>query len=149
RPASTPERAACVVGTNYSNLEAIVSLDEDARKYGVNNTNPGIFPETVLNAIGGHLAEKFQLRGVNVTLSDGDETGWKLIRYAIDLLQDDWTEEVIVCMVNRFPPEPFHNGSLPYSFRRESISALRLTRTSSLRGIRLRAGASGQAWPTG
>ncbi|GIQ71464.1 hypothetical protein DUZ99_17410 [Xylanibacillus composti] len=136
--ASQPEQAACVVGTNYSNLEAIVSLDRDARQYGVNHANPGIFPETVLNAIGGHLAEKFELRGVNVTLSDGDATGWKLMRYAIDLLQDGRAGEVMVCMVNRFPPEPFRNGGLPCSFRRESVSALRLSCRGSSQGIRLR-----------
>ncbi len=136
-----PERAACVVGTNYSNLEAIVALDQDARQYGVNNANPGIFPETVLNAIGGHLAEKFQLRGVNVTLSDGDATGWNAVRYAAELLQDGQANEVMLCMVNRFPPETLAsgNGSLPYSFQRESISALRLSRTRSVKGIRLRA----------
>lgn len=125
-----PHRFGCVVGVNYSNLEAIISLNEDAQRFGVNNTNPGLFPETVLNSIGGHLAEKFQMSGVNATISDGDQTGWNVLRYAVDLLKHNQADDVLVCLVNRFPPDRFNMDTLPYSFKQESITSLLLTRRS-------------------
>ncbi len=140
RKFASPHRAGCVVGTNYSNLEAIVALDADARQFGAGNTNPGIFPETVLNSIGGHLAEAFQLSGVNVTISDGDRTGWNVLRYAVDLLRQQQADEAIVCVIDRFPPARFR-GVLPCGFPQESVSVLWLSGESESgagAGVRMR-----------
>ncbi|WP_128895410.1 beta-ketoacyl synthase N-terminal-like domain-containing protein [Longirhabdus pacifica] len=122
-----PDRIGCIVGTTVSNLHSIVSLDEEAKQFGVNNTSPGIFPETVLNAIGGHLAEKFHMTGVNVTLSDGDRNGINMVHYAHDMLKQHRVDEIVLCMINLFPPSSFDAKNIPYTFQCESISAIRLS----------------------
>ncbi|WP_018884933.1 beta-ketoacyl synthase N-terminal-like domain-containing protein [Paenibacillus massiliensis] len=100
-----PERTGMIIGGEYTNLEAILQLDEDAASFGVNGTNPAIFPETVLNVVGGHLAAQFGITGVNVTVSSGSRTGVQAFQYAADLLRLNLVDRIVVCIVHVHIPD--------------------------------------------
>ncbi|WP_088830981.1 beta-ketoacyl synthase N-terminal-like domain-containing protein [Paenibacillus tyrfis] len=126
QPEPDPVRTAIVIGADYTNLEAILAMDAEAKQYGVNGTNPALFPETVLNVIGGHLSSYFRIAGVNVTISSGSHTGLKALGYAADLLRLGLADRVIVCVVLLLPPPPFGQRTLPCAYERESVAALLL-----------------------
>ncbi|MFE6796898.1 beta-ketoacyl synthase N-terminal-like domain-containing protein [Paenibacillus chitinolyticus] len=119
-----------VVGTNDANLEAIDRLQQEAETYGVNNTNPGLFPETVLNVIAGQASIYFGLGGPNVTISGGDFSSVKSLQYAADMLESGSASHVAVCIVRLHPPAVFE-GSIRYRAARESVVALVLSRQPS------------------
>ncbi|MFE4570323.1 beta-ketoacyl synthase N-terminal-like domain-containing protein [Paenibacillus chitinolyticus] len=119
-----------VVGTNDANLEAIDRLQQEAETYGVNNTNPGLFPETVLNVIAGQASIYFGLGGPNVTISGGDFSSVKSLQYAADMLESGSASHVAVCIVRLQPPAVFE-GSIRYRAARESVVALVLSRVPS------------------
>lgn len=117
-------RSGFLIGANHSNLDAIAALYEESQRYGPGKVNPGIFPETVLNVIGGYAAIYFRLCGANVTISNGRGTGSQILKYACDLLRADQLRRVVVALVDLLPPEhfaPVVQGSLPAY---ESIVAL-------------------------
>ncbi|MFC9775777.1 beta-ketoacyl synthase N-terminal-like domain-containing protein [Paenibacillus chitinolyticus] len=127
-----------VVGTNDANLEAIDRLQQEAETYGVNNTNPGLFPETVLNVIAGQASIYFGLGGPNVTISGGDFSSVKSLQYAADMLESGSASHVAVCIVRLQPPAVFE-GSIRYRAARESVVALVLSRLpSGGSGLKLR-----------
>lgn len=127
-----------VVGTNDANLEAIDRLQQEAETYGVNNTNPGLFPETVLNVTAGQASIYFGLGGPNVTISGGDFSSVKSLQYAADMLESGSVSHVAVCIVRLLPPAVFE-GSIRYVTARESVVALVLSRQpSGENGLRLR-----------
>ncbi|SEF87234.1 beta-ketoacyl synthase N-terminal-like domain-containing protein [Paenibacillus sp. UNC499MF] len=119
-----------VVGTNDANLEAIDRLQQEAETYGVNNTNPGLFPETVLNVTAGQASIYFGLGGPNVTISGGDFSSVKSLQYAADMLESGSASHVAVCIVRLLPPAVFE-GSIRYVTARESVVALVLSRQPS------------------
>ncbi|PWW03237.1 beta-ketoacyl synthase-like protein [Paenibacillus cellulosilyticus] len=98
------QRIGLVVCTGCSNLNAIVAMYKDAENYGVNHVNPGLFPETVMNAFAGHLSIYFQITGTSVTLSDAVPSPNSAMLYAYDLIASDRADAVICCMVTIHPP---------------------------------------------
>ncbi|GEM_PF-4050859 len=129
-PAKTSERSdtGMIIGTNYSNLEPILSMRDEADRYGVTGVNPALFPETVMNAIGGHASIYYQITGANMTISDGPLSGPKCLVYAIDLLDRGALDYVVCCMISIEPPKAFA-GVVPREARgSESVVALLLRR---------------------
>jgi hypothetical protein len=117
------ERTALVVHTCNSTLEPIMSLYREAEEYGVNHVNPGIFPDTVLNAIGGHASIYFRITGPNVTVSNISPTALLGIQYANDLLSAGQVDRVMCCAIHIHPPERMRNLAGGHSGP-ESIVAL-------------------------
>ncbi|MEC0248488.1 beta-ketoacyl synthase N-terminal-like domain-containing protein [Paenibacillus chitinolyticus] len=102
-------RTALVIGNGVSSLHAVAALQDDAVKYGEGNVNPRIFPDTVMNSIGGYVSIYFSIRGTNVTVSNGGTTAPKAFLYASALLDQGEHDRVIVCVANLFPPERFRD----------------------------------------
>lgn len=121
-------RTGLVVGTSYTNLEAILALGEESKQYGVQYVNPAIFPNTVLNLIAGQASIYFQIQGANITVSNGKESGWKTLLYAHDLVVKGQLDRVIACELRLHKPPVFdasHEGAQEH----ESIQALVLEST--------------------
>ncbi|UFJ42430.1 hypothetical protein LOK74_08070 [Brevibacillus humidisoli] len=132
---SADSRTGFLVGSNHSNLDAIAELYHESQTYGPRKVNPGIFPETVLNVIGGHAAIYFGLSGVNVTISNGRDTGIKSLAYACSLLREEQLARVVVAIVNLLPPDVFETAvraSLP-SFESVVVLVLESGEESSRR----------------
>ncbi|MFD7524165.1 beta-ketoacyl synthase N-terminal-like domain-containing protein [Paenibacillus chitinolyticus] len=107
--ADMSQRTALVIGSTVSSLHAVAALQDDAVKYGEGNVNPRIFPDTVMNSIGGYVSIYFSVRGTNVTVSNGGTTAPKAFLYASALLDQGEHDRVIVCVANLFPPERFRD----------------------------------------
>lgn len=105
------ERTGLIVASSFTNLEAICSLSEEAKKYGVQYVNPSIFPNTVLNIIAGQASIYFNIQGANITVSHGQASGWKALLYAHDLLVSDQLDRVIVCELRLRKPSEFEHIS--------------------------------------
>lgn len=116
-----------IIGTSLSNLSSIAEMQREAEEYGVNNVNPSIFPNTVLNVIGGYASIYFNILGTNITLSNGDLSGPKALLYATDLLKSEQLDRVIVCQCNIFPPDEYRNAC-EYKHSFESVVAIVLER---------------------
>ncbi|CAM4489782.1 beta-ketoacyl synthase N-terminal-like domain-containing protein [Paenibacillus tarimensis] len=98
------KRTSLVVCSSHSNLEPIVAMYQDARQYGASRVNPGLFPETVMNAFAGHLSIYFRITGTSVTLSDAIPSAPSAFLYAADLLSSNQADMVMCCMLTLHPP---------------------------------------------
>ncbi|WP_181438684.1 beta-ketoacyl synthase N-terminal-like domain-containing protein [Paenibacillus sambharensis] len=126
------ERTSLVVCSSHSNLEPIVAMYQDARQYGVGRVNPGLFPETVMNAFAGHLSIYFRITGTSVTLSDAVPSASSAFLYAADLLSSNQADSVMCCMLTLHPPSmmahvTYHEEGGPGA---ESIVALLFRRVN-------------------
>ncbi|MGA5691398.1 beta-ketoacyl synthase N-terminal-like domain-containing protein [Cytobacillus pseudoceanisediminis] len=104
---SISTRSGLVIGENLSNLESILALDADVKKYGVKNVNPGLFPNTVLNVVAGYTSIYYGIKGINTTISNSDPSNINSLLYAIDLLNNNQLDRVVVCSIALFVPEVF------------------------------------------
>ena len=123
-------KTGIIVGSTYDNLESISKLLDENVKYGPNRINPGIFPFTVLNAIGGYASIYFNITGTNITISNGDSSGPMSLIYAMDLIELGYLERVIICQCNLFPPECY-SQSCEISRDYESVISLILEKSNS------------------
>ncbi|MVO98884.1 beta-ketoacyl synthase N-terminal-like domain-containing protein [Paenibacillus lutrae] len=135
-PCPDGDKVAMVVGTDDANLDAIYKLNQEAEAYGVNNTSPGLFPDTVLNVTAGQTAIYYGLSGPNVTISSGSATSIRSLQYAVDLLASGSVSHVVVCAVHLAVPEIFRDN-LRYQTHIESAASLVLSK-QPLNGTGLR-----------
>lgn len=91
------ENTALLILTKDSNLLAIEEMYTEIQKYGVGKSNPGLFPWTVLNVIGGFASIYFNIRGMNYTLSNEENSGLLPLIFAEDLLTHRNIKRVIIC----------------------------------------------------
>ncbi|WP_077702813.1 beta-ketoacyl synthase N-terminal-like domain-containing protein [Virgibacillus dokdonensis] len=112
-----------VVGSSFSNLQAISELYLDAEKYGHDKLNPKFFPNTVLNSISGYASIVLNCVGANITISQGRESGKKALEFATDLLEGNKTHKVVLCEVNLNVPDAFQDV-IDSDIKPESISSL-------------------------
>lgn len=98
-------RAGVIVGTNRSSVPPIRTFAADAEANGARLVNPTLFPETVMNAVAGHVAIRFQLRGPTATFSAGRLTGFQALLGAMDLLQTRRLAQALVCGVEPGRPD--------------------------------------------
>lgn len=113
-------RTGLIIGTTFSYIESINDLENDSLRYGVNNINPSIFPNTVLNAVGGYASIYFNIKGPNITISSGDISGPKALLYATDLLNKRELDRVVVCQCNVIPPSKYES-SCEFEYNFESV----------------------------
>ncbi|WP_053217793.1 beta-ketoacyl synthase N-terminal-like domain-containing protein [Virgibacillus senegalensis] len=104
------ERAGLVIANSASNTVPILEMFQEYERFGEEKINPAIFPETVMNAVGGHLSRVFNIYGPNVTLSN-EFSSIKSLIYAQDLLDQNQVDIVVVCCLNIVTP-PLVQGVL-------------------------------------
>ncbi|MBU8772037.1 hypothetical protein [Cytobacillus oceanisediminis] len=97
------DRTAMIILTKDSNLSAIEMMYLEIKKFGFGKSNPGVFPWTVLNVIGGFASIYFNIHGLNITLSHNGNNGLDSILYAEDLISSGNYDRVIVCELELFP----------------------------------------------
>ncbi len=84
---------AVVVGTAFGAVDSTIDFDTQALAKGPNAVNPMDFPNTVANAAGSRIGIWMQLKGPNVTLTNGetsllDAAGFALQGFNSGLFQD-------------------------------------------------------------
>ncbi|MDM5335834.1 beta-ketoacyl synthase N-terminal-like domain-containing protein [Fictibacillus enclensis] len=129
--ATSDHETGIVISTNHTNLHPILKLNHDAKQFGVNNTNPSLFPDTVLNVLGGHLSKHFGFTGTNVTISDGAFSSMHALLYAVKMLEKNQLSRVLLCDVQLKAPSVF-NGNVSYNPPVEFVAALLLERNTHI-----------------
>ncbi|HQO57965.1 MAG TPA: beta-ketoacyl-[acyl-carrier-protein] synthase family protein [Candidatus Omnitrophota bacterium] len=77
------------LGTTFGSLQSIVDFDTVILKEGPRYTNPGLFPNTVINAPGSQISIWHNIQGFNTTIATGFTASLDAMKYAYDFLQLD------------------------------------------------------------
>jgi len=85
-----------VLGCTMGSVRSISEFDVESLREGPRYVNPALFPNVVINSPASHIAIRFQLRGVNSTISTGFTAGLDAIGYALRLLQLRRVKAVLV-----------------------------------------------------
>ncbi len=89
-------RIAIAAGTGLASTDSTDRFYEGLLREGPEATNPMIFPETVQNIVGSHIAMHFATRGQNITFSHADISSELALLYGVELLKDGQADVVIV-----------------------------------------------------
>ncbi|MCD8180243.1 MAG: beta-ketoacyl-[acyl-carrier-protein] synthase family protein [Firmicutes bacterium] len=81
------EKIGIVVGTSDGPLSTICDYQQDLLKKGNSSGSAFKFPNTVYNAAGGYLSICSGIRGYNVTLTNGIQSGLASITYAVNIIE--------------------------------------------------------------
>jgi 3-oxoacyl-[acyl-carrier-protein] synthase II len=84
-----------VVGTAFGHVESKADYNREARRDGVRLVSPILFPNTIINSLGGHAAILFNLTGPNSTVTSGRRSGLEAILRAGTLLRAGRATRVI------------------------------------------------------
>lgn len=117
-------------GTTFGSIHSITEFDWSGLVDGPKYVNPMAFPNTVINSPAGQAAIKFQLRGVNSTVSTGATSGLQAMQYAADFLRRGRGSLFLAGGVEELSPECFlgfstngflsqSNRLLPFSTKRD------------------------------
>ena len=82
------------VGTTMGSVKSIADFDEVTLKEGPRYTNPGLFPNTVINSPASQVSIWCNIKGFNVTISSGFTASLDALQYAYDFIQFDRTKLV-------------------------------------------------------
>lgn len=85
-----------VLGCTMGSVRSISEFDLQGLREGPRYVNPGLFPNVVMNAPASQISIRFQLRGLNSTISTGFTAGLDAIGYALRLLQLGRVKAVVV-----------------------------------------------------
>ena len=85
-----------VVGSTMGSINSIMEFDKTALVDGPQYVNPALFPNTVFNSPASHVSIKFNIKGLNSTISTGFSASLDAIKYAADCLR---TNQVKACLV--------------------------------------------------
>ena len=75
------------LGTTFGSLQSIVDFDTVTLKEGPRYTNPGLFPNTVINSPASQISIWHNIQGFNTTISTGFTASLDAMKYAYDFLQ--------------------------------------------------------------
>jgi len=95
----TPEntdRIGVCTGTTLSSLWGIAEFNRQIIKDGPLFTDVGLFPGTVINAASSKVSILFNIQGFNTTISNGYTSSIDALKYAIDFIQFDRADAVLV-----------------------------------------------------
>ncbi|MBQ7641651.1 MAG: beta-ketoacyl-[Acholeplasmatales bacterium] len=92
---STATTIGIVVGTSEGALGTCLNFQDNITEKGNCNGSAFNFPNTVYNAAGGYLSICSGIKGYNVTITNGAQSGLASIAYAMDILRKG-TEEAIL-----------------------------------------------------
>jgi hypothetical protein len=94
---------AVVAGSALASMESVVDFDSQALLKGPNTVNPMDFPNTVANAAGSRIGIWFQLKGPNVTLTNGSTSFVDAIGFAWEGYNSGLFQTCLVGAVERAP----------------------------------------------
>lgn len=88
------------MGTNTGSLKITLDFANDTftqeKPYYV---DPSYFPQGILNYMAGNAAIRYGFKGVNVTISDGRNTGFETINYAANAIETSQCKTMLVAAV--------------------------------------------------
>ncbi len=84
-----------VVGTCEGALGTCLNFQDNITEKGNANGSAFNFPNTVYNAAGGYLSICSGIKGYNVTITNGSQSGLASVAYAMDILKKN-TEEAVL-----------------------------------------------------
>ena len=91
----TATRIGIVVGTCEGALATCLNFQENISEKGNANGSAFNFPNTVYNAAGGYLSICSGVKGYNVTVTNGAQSGLASVAYAMDILRKKTCDAVL------------------------------------------------------
>ncbi len=82
------DSVAVSVGTTLGSIKSIAEFDEVTLREGPRYVNPGLFPNTVINAPASQISIWHNIQGFNSTISTGFTSSIDAMLYAGDLIED-------------------------------------------------------------
>lgn len=83
------EQYGMIIGTGDGPIHTVYQFQEHIAKEGNQNGSAFNFPNTVYNAAGGYLSIKTGMRGYNVTVTNGNQSGLGSVCYAYHTIRQD------------------------------------------------------------
>ena len=80
-----------IIGTGDGPITTVYEFQDHISKEGTQNGSAFNFPNTVYNAAGGYLSIKTGMRGYNVTITNGNQSGLASICYAANEIKQNRT----------------------------------------------------------
>ncbi len=119
-PLSPAPDDAVILGTAFGALESSLEFDRQALLKGPNTVNPMDFPNTVANAAGSRIGIWLQLKGPNVTLTNGGTSFIDALGFAWEGMNGGLFSRCLVGAVEKAPD--FLNptgvaGKLPFTMK--------------------------------
>ncbi len=106
---------AVIVGSAFGAIDSTIDFDSQALSKGPNAVNPMDFPNTVANAAGSRIGIWLQLKGPNVTLTNGGTSFIDAIGFAFEGTNDGLIKRCLVGSAEKVPGflKPFSNQGDP------------------------------------
>lgn len=89
-----------IIGTADGPATDIINFHEGLIKNGLHAGSAFVFPNTVYNAAGGYLSINSGVKGTNVTLTNGMQSGLQSICYAYNVVRDGDEKMMMACGVD-------------------------------------------------
>lgn len=94
---------AVIVGSAFGAIESTMNFDAQALQKGPNAVNPMDFPNTVANAAGSRIGIWLQLKGPNVTLTNGGTSFLDALGFGFQGLNSGLFQNCFVGAVDKVP----------------------------------------------
>jgi hypothetical protein len=95
--------SAVIIGTAFGAIDSTVEFDAQALKSGPNAVNPMDFPNTVANAAGSRIGIWLQLKGPNITLTNGETSFIDALGFAWEGYNSELFQDCLVGAVEKVP----------------------------------------------
>ncbi|OPX30149.1 MAG: hypothetical protein B1H08_02395 [Candidatus Omnitrophica bacterium 4484_171] len=97
---ATTDNIGVVTGTTFSHFWPIIEFDREVFKEGIDFASPALFPSTVINAASSMVSIRFNIQGLNATISTGYTSGLEALNYSIDAINAGNAERVFAAGVD-------------------------------------------------
>jgi len=101
------QETGLVIGTTLGSLRSVSEFDKEALKEGPRFVNPALFPNTVINSPAAQAAIRFNIKGLNATISTGFSCGLDAIDYAVDSIRFGRVKTVLAGAVEELCEQTF------------------------------------------
>jgi hypothetical protein len=117
---------AVIVGSAFGSIDPTMEFDGQALRKGPNAVNPMDFPNTVSNAAGSRIGIWLQLKGPNITLTNGGTSLIDAIGFAWEGLNGNLFEHCLVGAVDKLPEflKPYGTPGASPEYREGSVFLL-------------------------
>lgn len=95
------------VGTTFGSLNSILEFDKESILEGPKFVNPSRFPNTVINSPASRIAIRFQIKGLNATVSTGMCSGLDSIDYAVHQINSNKASRILTGSVEEMCIQTF------------------------------------------
>lgn len=95
------------VGTTFGSLNSLSEFDRASLTEGPRFVNPSRFPNTVINSPASRVAIRFNIKGLNATVSSGICAGLDAVDYAVNSINFNRAERVLVGAVEEMCIQTF------------------------------------------